>query len=253
MIQTIMDICHFEKFGYGPMALLFGAFAGGGWTIAYIDMIRIGIKQKTYGMPMVALALNIVWEAMYATLYWLQDGKWPGGYMMALVNTIWVLFDFGILYTHFKYGKKDFIKYAPQKYFVPWTIMSIIMAICIQYGFYAVFDIAGNGYTAILQNIPMSMLYIFLLFSRKSTEGQTMLIAIGKMVGTLGATIAIMVYMWDILNILGGLLCFMFDMVYIVLLYKQFKAEGKNPWKPCSPPVREPDLSKAPTTLSVVV
>ena len=77
-----------------------------------------------------------------------------------------------------------------------------------------------------------------------------MLIAIGKMVGTLGATVSIAIYMWDVLNVIGGLICFMYDIVYTVLLYKQFKAEGKNPWKPMSPPVKEPELAKSPTTIS---
>lgn len=253
MIQTIMDICHFEKFGYDAWVLVLGLFAGGGWAVAYYDMVRLGIKQKTYCMPVVALALNIVWEVMYSILYWAQDGKWPGGYMMAIVNTVWAALDFVILYTHIKYGKKDFVKFADKKYFWPWLIMALLAAIGLQYGFYAAFGVAGNGYTAIIQNIPMSMLFIFLLYIRKSTEGQSMLIAIGKMVGTLGATVSIAIYMWDVLNVIGGLICFMYDIVYIVLLYKQFKAEGKNPWKPLAPPVKEPDLSKAPTLVDCSV
>ncbi len=42
-------------------------------------------------------------------------------------------------------------------------------------------------------------------------------------------------------------MCTMFDLVYCVLLYKAFKAEGKNPWKPLAPadPAKR-DLTKSP-------
>ncbi|MBQ9066192.1 MAG: hypothetical protein IJ133_01505, partial [Clostridia bacterium] len=101
-----------------------------------------------------------------------------------------------------------------------------------------------------VQNLPMSILFLFLLFIRKSTEGQSMNIAIGKMLGTVGAWLAIAVYpsLQDPLNIWVGVACTAFDLVYCVLLYKQFKAEGKNPWFPSRPADPEKvDLTKAPT------
>jgi hypothetical protein len=36
--------------------------SGLAWTIVYIDSIRIGFRQKTYAMPMAALALNFAWS-----------------------------------------------------------------------------------------------------------------------------------------------------------------------------------------------
>lgn len=234
MINYLMDLFNFPAFGIGPWALLGGAIAGGGWLVAYFDIIRLGFKQKTYGMPTVALALNIVWEFLYAFVYLKNPDQWPGGLLMTGVNTMWAVFDVIILVTHIKYGKEDFKKVAPEKYFHPWLIMALLMAVAIQLGFFfAPFGaVAGNGYTAMIQNIPMSMLYIFLLFFRGSTKGQSMLVAIGKMLGTLGATVSIILYMWDILNIISGAIVFAYDITYTILLYKKFKEEGKNPWRP---------------------
>lgn len=250
MLQTIMNICHFQEFGLNGMAFVFGAFAGLGWLLAYIDLIRLGIKQKTYGMPLAALALNIVWEGLYAYLYWAHDGKFYGGYMMAIVNTLWFFADVAILYTHIKYGKEDFKKFAHEKYFWPWFGLNMVMAIVLELTWYFQWDVAANGCTAIIQNIPMSMLFIFMLYERKSSKGQSMNIAIGKMLGTLGATLSMCYFesLRDVLNIGGGFVCTMFDCVYIYLLYKQFKAEGKNPWRPSAPadPAKV-DLTKAPT------
>lgn len=250
MLQTIMDVCHFSEFGLDARVFLFAPIAGLGWLIAYIDLLRLGFKQKTYGMPFVALAFNIVWEGLYAYMYWAHDGMFYGGYMMAIVNTAWFIADCVILYTHIKWGKKDFVKFAPERYFWPWFIVVMACAICVEITWLQAYGVRANGCTAIVQNLPMSMLFIFMLFERKSTEGQSMNIAIGKMLGTVGAWVAIAVYpsLHDPLNIWCGAFCTVFDLIYCVLLYKQFKAEGKNPWFPSRPadPAKV-DMTKAPT------
>ncbi|CZR55524.1 uncharacterized protein PAC_05412 [Phialocephala subalpina] len=41
--------------------------AGGGlWTVTYILLTRQSFKDRTYGMPLFALALNFAWEIVYA-------------------------------------------------------------------------------------------------------------------------------------------------------------------------------------------
>lgn len=187
MLQTLMDFCHFGEFGLDARVFIFAPVAGLGWLLAYIDLIRLGFKQKTYGMPIAALALNIVWEGLYAYMYWAHDGMFYGGYMMALVNTAWFIADCLILYTHIKWGKKDFVKVADEKYFWPWFVALMIMAVIVEVTWLQAYGVRANGCTAIVQNLPMSILFIFLLFLRKGTEGQSMNIAIGKMLGTVGA------------------------------------------------------------------
>jgi hypothetical protein len=34
------------------------------WSIVYIQVIRKGFKDKTYGMPLFALSLNVAWESI---------------------------------------------------------------------------------------------------------------------------------------------------------------------------------------------
>jgi len=40
--------------------------SGIGWSVVYLGLINRGFKDKTYGMPLFALAFNIAWEFMYA-------------------------------------------------------------------------------------------------------------------------------------------------------------------------------------------
>lgn len=49
---------------------------GLGWTVAYIEAIRLGFVQKTFAIPFWALALNFSWEFMqsaYSVRYNLFD------------------------------------------------------------------------------------------------------------------------------------------------------------------------------------
>lgn len=48
------------------MVPLLTLISGLAWTIVYLDAIRIGFRDRTYAMPVAALALNFGWEAIYA-------------------------------------------------------------------------------------------------------------------------------------------------------------------------------------------
>lgn len=50
-------------------------------------------------------------------------------------------------------------------------------------------DVGGEKYSAYLQNIAMSVAYLYMLQRRKSSKGQTMLIAVCKCIGTAAPTI----------------------------------------------------------------
>ena len=48
------------------MVPFFAVLSGLAWAIVYMESIRIGFRDKTYAMPIVALALNFAWESTYA-------------------------------------------------------------------------------------------------------------------------------------------------------------------------------------------
>ena len=82
----------------------------------------------------------------------------------------------------------------------------------------------GAIYSAFLQNLLMSILFIAMLIQRNSREGQTILIAVSKCIGTLAPTlymgvIGIKGFMAanSLVLVIGGLI-FFFDLLYIVLL-----------------------------------
>ena len=201
------------------------------WTTVYIDGIRLGFKHRSYAIPFYALALNFAWELLY-TYYGFQSTV----SVQAVVNAVWLVFDAGILVTYFKYGRKYFPAHAGDAFdatannatpFVVWSVLTLIAAFCIEYAFRKEFGVrVGAGYSAFLQNLLMSVLFINMLVRRGSREGQSLIIAVGKWLGTLAPTILFGMIgdsgfpNGSFLIVVVGMLCSVFDLIYIALLLK---------------------------------
>ena len=190
------------------------------WAIVYIDIIRKGFKDKTCGMPLFALGLNIAWEFLYSIDGFFINKEFI--FVQCVANFVWALFDVIILISWFKYGKQ----YLPEKakpYFVPFSIMALVTCVAVQLAFYLHIDsvVIASQYSAFAQNLLMSVLFLTMLFTRGNTKGQTMLIAVCKCIGTLTPTIlGGFVESFNIYIILTGGFSFVFDIIYIYFINK---------------------------------
>lgn len=216
-------------------ALILTLISGVAWTIVYLSLIQTGFKNKTYGMPLFALALNLAWEAIY-TVYGINSDT---GNIQTWVNLVWCMFDIAILYSYLKYGREDFEKYAEGKFFVPWTVLIFTMAFILQYAFLVSFPKAsgpglenclyfvnpylGCWYSAFLQNLIMSILFINMLAIRKSSKGQSLTIGVSKWIGTLAPTITFGYLFENHLILTLGIFCSVFDLLYIWMLMQYRK------------------------------
>ena len=192
------------------------------WSAVYVDSIRTGFKQKTYCMPLFALGLNIAWEGIYAYTDLFIRGDIGA---QALANTAWFLLDIFIVITYFKFGKKEANGELGRKLFVPWTVLVLVSCFVLQILFMVEFgDVEGEKYSAFLQNVTMSICYLYMLGSRKSSKGQTMLIAVCKCIGTLTPTIFGTIE-GNMFILVTGIICFIFDLIYICCLHHVIKKE----------------------------
>ncbi|MEO0043980.1 MAG: hypothetical protein RL329_3428, partial [Bacteroidota bacterium] len=158
-------------------SLLLAGISGICWTIVYIECIRLGFKQKTYAMPFWALALNIAWETIHTILGF----KLEGMSVQIGFNAVWCLFDIGILYTYFKYGQQHFPKGLSKRIFIFWSVLALVVSYILQYFFVQEFGLVqGGSYSAFLQNLIMSILFIAMFIQRQGSEGQNLTIAINK-------------------------------------------------------------------------
>ena len=203
--------------------------SGVAWTIVYFDGIRIGIKDKSYAIPFWALALNFTWELLHSILGAIEVGFDA----QIIVNIVWVLCDIGILYTYFKYGMKYFPKNRSRNDFILWSVGGIIVSFMLQYMFMHEFTLViGRSYAAFLQNLLMAILFIVMLVQRDSSEGQTMLIAWCKFIGTLAPTLYFGVVGHPNFNnesnmfiLVIGVMTAIFYVSYIIMLGNQKRKE----------------------------
>jgi hypothetical protein len=96
------------------------------------------------------------------------------------VTIIWFLLDAVIVYTYFKYGRRDFPQ-PYQKFFIPWSLAAFALGFAVIY--FAHFEFEGSWgaiYSAFAQNMMMSVLFIGMLVKRNSVAGQSLYVAIFK-------------------------------------------------------------------------
>jgi hypothetical protein len=156
------------------------------WTLAYLLMIRRGFLDRTYGMPLVALCANLSWELIFSFVY-------PHDLPQRAVNVVWFSFDMVILLQLLRYGPREFAGLPRRAFYA-------VFALALATSFGAVltvtleFDDFDGAYSAFGQNLMMSVLFLTMLYGRKSLRGQSVPIALLKMGGTALASFAFYFY-----------------------------------------------------------
>lgn len=196
--------------------------SGIAWIIVYEECVRLGFKQKTYSMPLFALGLNFAWESIYGFSDIFLGAHGPLVGMNAIqpyVNIAWACIDVVILITFFKYGKKEWPQVFSKKLMAPWIMLVLVCSFALQIAFIKEFGfIMAAQYSAFLQNLLMSVMFIGMFVKRGGMEGQSLLLAYAKWIGTLAPTILMGVITFNPLILVCGIFCTIFDVIYIVLL-----------------------------------
>lgn len=205
------------------MVLFLVAVSGIAWTVVYLKSIQLGLKEKTYCIPLWALGLNMAWEIIYAF-----NGICSGDFgAQTIANISWMVCDALIVYTYFKYGRK-WMPEQDQKYFIPYSVLAFVSCMVMQLAFYLNMPwLQAAQYSAFAQNVLMSVMFVVMLRRRGSTEGQSMVIAVAKWLGTLAPAIQQgIVEEFNIYIILCGVLCSVWDILYIAMLSRKKKEEA---------------------------
>jgi hypothetical protein len=199
------------------MTLALTLVSGVAWTVVYVVAIRIGFQQRTYAIPAVALSLNIAWESIYAT-----RGLVTGDLsVQTFVNAAWALADVVIVYTFLRYGRGELPDFVSRPMFATWAVLIFATAYVMQWLFIVEFGWGeASKYAAFLQNLLMSGLFIAMFVARQGTRGQSIVIAVGKWIGTLAPTILFGGFAGSVFILGLGLLCSVFDLAYIGLLLR---------------------------------
>jgi hypothetical protein len=199
-----------------------GLFSGVAWTLTYIVVIYRGFKDKATGIPLIALGLNISWEFIYSFVF-------PSSSTVQLViNIVWFLFDIIIVAQKFLYGRDEYnanLKGLGKNLFYPTLITSLIVCFLVVYFAAIEWQDYIGLYSAFIMNLIMSVAFISMMAKRDDLKGQSIYIAILKLVGTLCPTILELGTAHPLVIVLG-IGCFFYDSVYTVLLARKYKQLG---------------------------
>jgi hypothetical protein len=203
--------------------LVSGAF----WSLTYILIIKRGFQDKSFGMPLVALCANISWEFIFS---FILTHPTPQIY----VNIVWFFLDVVILFQLLKFWPSEFADLSPHLFYPGFllalgTSFGAVLLISLE------FDDWIGAYAAFGQNLMMSILFITMLYRRDAVRGQSIYIALCKMVGT---ALASLVFYLFISEYEGSVLLpflyvtiFVFDAIYVVLVYRKCQEQAIDPWQ----------------------
>jgi hypothetical protein len=209
------------------------------WLVAYVVAIVQGFRQRTYGIPLMAVGANFTWEI-------LASFKWVAPIELWHIGAVaWMAMDALIVYQLFKYGR-DAQTIPELRAAFPWVALGTFGLAYLMQDQYA--DYYGDqlGFEdAYIINTSMSILFPFMYFARRDTSGFAYAIAWLKMFGT-GVTSVAMVTLlplfypnrseFDFMYVLYAT-AFGFDVLYVALLdrARRAKAMGFTPTVPAVP------------------
>jgi hypothetical protein len=193
-------------------ALMFGM--GLCWLIAYLLIIRQGFRDRTFGMPIGALCANLSWEVIFSFII-------PHHLPQRAIDITWMVFDCVILYQVLRWGPREFPHLTRIGFYasvVAGLVTSVSSVLFVTYEFANY----NGAYTAFGINLLMSILFIAMLFRRGSTRGQSVWIAVSKMLGTVCASLLFWIYVratrGSVLLPFLYVSSFVFDLMYVLQL-----------------------------------
>jgi phosphoglycerol transferase MdoB-like AlkP superfamily enzyme len=197
------------------------------WIIVYLLIIRRGHLEKTYGIPLVVLAIDVSWEFIFTFV--LHPAKMDAdAWFWIGVNATWLVIELVILIQAIKYGTRE--NWPSTSFFYGAVIASLVFGFAGVLAFTFQFQDWEGQWTVFADNLMMSILFINMLYQR-GIRGQSIYIAFFKLAGTLAIGVSYLVtdpgspLQWYLtLSIL------FFDALYIVLLYRKIRAAAENPW-----------------------
>ena len=191
------------------------------WAYVYIEMIRVGNREKMCAMPFFALAFNIAWEALYTVEAICHLHAEAFLYLPLLVLDIFILL------AHLKYGKCHFPSKA-QHLFLFLSGASLAAGIALMLAFYFQFDVRpASHYSSFLRYAFMSLLFVYAFYTRNDIRGQSLGIAIVKCIGTL--LLAVQYGYIEMINpfvLICAAVSFSADIWYIIALAISKKGEA---------------------------
>jgi hypothetical protein len=161
-----------------------GAVGGVLWIAAYLLIYERARRDRTYGLPLLAICLNFSWE-------FLAVWVWPNPVSLwRWLDRLWLGFDLLLVWQLLKNGRREMAIPEVRRFFFPMLALLTAGAMLAEHSFAMTYFDRLGLVTAFLINLVMSALFIPFFFARRSNQrGLSRPAAWCKMLGTLGTAI----------------------------------------------------------------
>ena len=207
------------------MATVIDIVGGTMWAVVYALLIKRGFQDKACGMPVLVLCINFGWELLALTLRPVPEIT-PTAYLCVPLDAV-------IFVQCMMYGPDDFEAPVIRRFFRPIVLSTLVYMTAVVFLFETRFHDEFRYASAYLDNLTMSALFIAMLLRRGNVRGQSMYIALCKLVGTALISVELLRTHRDPEPAFLALLAagtFVLDVVYSVLLYGKLREERIPAW-----------------------
>lgn len=216
---------------YFGLLLVFNAY----WFITYFLVIRRGYIEKTFGIPMVSLSLNLAWDISGAFIL-------PSPLIQEILNMGFVIANGIIALQLFLYWRSDFKGLKPTEFWYFW-----IMAFSFAFGIILIGSVELNDpgiyKVGFIDNFINSALFIAMFYRRDALLGQSIYIGLSKMIGTAAVSLSWFIFPWPGTEgpwqadggtwlmpfLYAGI--FIMDLTYVYLVYRRGKEMNIDVWR----------------------
>ncbi|KAI5778562.1 integral membrane protein [Geopyxis carbonaria] len=175
--QAYLDIKHIPDFFVALEAL--------GWNLCYIALAIQSLRDRSYGMSLIALCNNMAWELVYSVIYP------PAGKLEQGMILLWVLLDVVMMYSALRFSALEW-RHAPAVQQLLPVIFAAGVPFCV-WGHWALAVQLGPEYGifwgAVSCQIVLSVGALAQLLTRGSTRGASWAIWWGRFMGTNFSTV----------------------------------------------------------------
>lgn len=141
------------------------------WAIAYVLIIRQCFRQRTYGLPLVAIVMNFTWEVQYSLVQPPRCDDGSVDVVKVVMILAWVALDLVIVWQLFRYGRAEQAIGEIRRYFPFIVAGSLLLAAAGNLEFARFHPEEAAPLSGLIINFVMSLLFVFFLFGRPALQG----------------------------------------------------------------------------------
>jgi hypothetical protein len=163
------------------------------WLVLYVLAIIGGLRQRTYLVPLAAIAANFSWELIAAVYRVAPVRLWHIG------DILWLGLDAGIVYTLLRYGRQQQLIPELKRFFYAIVSCTFVFGLLAQLALEQALSDEYGFLDAYMISVMMSVLFYFFYFARRNSDKLNYAIAWCKLLGN-GLTSAGFIFLFALLD-----------------------------------------------------